>query len=214
MTFNLLAFKLSGCSWWDRQQDLAMHSFKEGPDAETSAQFWRRPWRWNICKELNVCCSSQCRQVPRLTSPIGSGSENLTIANPAWLSCEILRYQIEKGLRAVYAAASLPFLLKRIRINGKFHMWPRVPSLIWVLKPLKPKRFTSWLWPLRQSLSQTRPPHKTFTEFSAMLLSHFLGFSQIFCMFWRAFGNIKLTLRGLLRLELSQNKSKVVKLSG
>ena len=33
-----------------------------------------------------------------------------------------------------------------------------------------------------------------------------------FCIFWRAFGNIKLTLKDLLRLELSQNKSKVFKI--
>ena len=35
-------------------------------------------------------------------------------------------------------------------------------------------------------------------------------FIKFICIFWRAFGNMKLTLKGLLRLELSQNKSEVV----
>ena len=39
-------------------------------------------------------------------------------------------------------------------------------------------------------------------------------FIKFICIFWRAFGNMKLTLKGLLRLELSQNKSKVFKTLG
>ena len=35
-----------------------------------------------------------------------------------------------------------------------------------------------------------------------------------FGIFWKAFDNIKLTIKGILRLELSQNKSKVVNILG
>ena len=39
-------------------------------------------------------------------------------------------------------------------------------------------------------------------------------FIKFICIFWRAFGNMKLTLKGLLRLELSQIKSKVINILG